>query len=340
MLADDDDSLLDPLSKVLHLTFSIANDTIISPSRASTPHWPNCSSTSKTFPTKIISTPERTVNPSCILCHTVEHVDSLSSVDSAFQSSSLAEKHLLKAAQQDPIGLVQQTTWRLLRTYPDGLRQDSSNQDPVHAWNFGVQMAALNYQNNDDMMAMCHGKFLDNGCCGYVRKPEYLINAEHTRFNPWDPANAKLPPRETLIITIVSAQFLSPPNSKTSDIPDPYVHISIHGLPCDTQTRQTRMIDNNGLNPTWNETFDFPIRFPEMSLIHFTVYDHDVLTSDDRIAFFCLPVTLLRPGKVPCAIVPHASRSHSRLSSYTSSCKEQRCHVLHALRSYRYFECR
>ena len=293
VLADDDDSLLDPLSKVRNLTFDHTLRSSL-PSRASNPNWPNCSSTSKMFPTKIISTPKRTVIPFFILLLTLHHV----SLDSAFQSSSLAEKHLLKAAQQDPIGLVRQTTWRLLRTYPDGLRQDSSNQDPAHAWNFGVQMAALNYQNNDDMMAMCHGKFLDNGGCGYVRKPDYLIHAEHTAFNPWDPSNAQLAPRETLIITVVSAQFLSPPNSKTSDIPDPYVHISIHGLPCDTKTRQTRTIDNNGLNPTWNETFDFPIRFPEMSLVHFTVYDHDVLTSDDRIAFFCLPVTLLRPGKV------------------------------------------
>ncbi|CAF4014958.1 unnamed protein product, partial [Rotaria sordida] len=42
-----------------------------------------------------------------------------------FHSSSLAEKIFLKYAQRDPLDLILQTTWRILRVYPDGLRQDS-----------------------------------------------------------------------------------------------------------------------------------------------------------------------------------------------------------------------
>ncbi len=216
-------------------------------------------------------------------------------IDSSFHSSSLAENHFYKFARNDPIGFVQQTTWRLLRLYPDGFRQDSSNANPVHAWNFGIQMAALNHQNDDDMMALCHGKFLDNGGCGYILKPNYLIDAEKTKINPWDcQINYDLP--QTVIITIISGQFLPRSTSKTTDIPDPYVQISTHGLFCDEKIQKTKVIDNNGFDPTWNETFQFHIRFPQMCLIYFSVMDSDALTQDDRIASFCSPLSMIQTG--------------------------------------------
>ncbi len=207
----------------------------------------------------------------------------------------MAENHFYKSAHTDPIGLVQQTAWRLLRLYPGGLRQDSSNPNPIPAWNFGIQMVALNYQNQDDMMALCYGKFLDNGACGYLLKPNYLINAQQIEFNPLNcPIDYDYP--QTLTITIISGQFLPRSNLKTSDIPDPYVKISTHGLPCDEQIRKTKVIDNNGFDPIWNETFQFRIRFPQMCLIYFSIIDYDVLTHDDRLAYFCSPVTMIQTG--------------------------------------------
>ncbi|CAF1230130.1 unnamed protein product [Didymodactylos carnosus] len=38
----------------------------------------------------------------------------------------------------------------------------------------------MNYQGCDDYMALNYGRFLDNGGCGYVLKPEILTN----RLNP------------------------------------------------------------------------------------------------------------------------------------------------------------
>jgi hypothetical protein len=202
--------------------------------------------------------------------------------DTPFQSSSLAENTFLKTIEKDPLELLQQTTWRLLRTYPDGFRQ------------------ALNYQYHDDMMALCYGKFLDNGGCGYVLKADYLIRAEQNRFNPLNPEYHSIDKPILLTIKIISGQFFSRKHKKSSDIPDPYVRVSIHGLSCDEQKQKTAVIDNNGLNPIWNETFTFTIRYPQMSLIYFSVVDHDPLTSNNRIAFFCLPVRLMRTG------TPHA----------------------------------
>ncbi|UJR09704.1 hypothetical protein I4U23_013933 [Adineta vaga] len=214
---------------------------------------------------------------------------------SPFHSSSLAENRFLKFAQSDPIGLVQQTTWRLLRLYPGGLRQDSSNPDPIVAWNFGVQMVALNYQNEDDMIALCYGKFLDNGGCGYILKPNYLLDAQDTEFNPWDiEMNFDYP--QTLTITIISGQFLPRSNLKSSDIPDPFVRLSTHGMHCDEYVRKTKVVNNNGFNPVWNENFQFRIKFPQMCLIYFSIMDYDVLTNNDRLAYFCSPITMIQEG--------------------------------------------
>ena len=187
--------------------------------------------------------------------------------------------------------------------YPDGLRQDSSNPNPINPWNFGIQMVALNYQHDDSMMALSYGKFCDNGGCGYVLKPKYLINADDTKFNPLNyfekpstiPENiAEVPQR--LIITIISGQLLPRSSETTSDIPDTYVIVSTHGIACDQQSKRTKSIDNNGFDPTWNETFQFDITFPQMCLVRFDVYDYDMFTRDDILAYFCLPMTTIQTG--------------------------------------------
>ncbi|CAF3346976.1 unnamed protein product, partial [Rotaria sp. Silwood2] len=212
----------------------------------------------------------------------------------SFHSSSLAENTFLKHAEKDPLDLILQTTWRLLRVYPDGLRQDSSNLDPIHPWNFGVQLVALNYQTDDDLMALYYGKFRDNGCCGYILKPDYLINAQETKFNPWNcPIDFDNP--KILTITIISGQFLPRSSVKSKDIPDPYVRISTHGLPCDEKIQKTQVIKNNGFDPIWDETFEFRIRFPQMCLVYFSVIDYDPISGDDRIVYFSAPVEMIQP---------------------------------------------
>ncbi len=218
-------------------------------------------------------------------------------------SANLAEKHFDRVSQIDPIGLIKQTIKSSLRMYPDGLRQDSSNPNPIHPWNFGVQMVALNYQHDDQQMSLSYGKFLDNGGCGYILKPRYLIDIDKTLFNP---LNYLIKPPvlgenileypQRLIIKIISGQFLPRANETTKDIPDPYVVISTHGITCDQQSQKTKVIDNNGFDPEWNETFQFDIHFPQMCLVRFDVYDSDTFSRDDRLACFCLPMTTMQMG--------------------------------------------
>ncbi|UJR35038.1 hypothetical protein I4U23_027814 [Adineta vaga] len=220
------------------------------------------------------------------------------------QSSSLSEKQVEKMSHSNPIGLIKQTQKYLLRMYPNGLRQDSSNPDPINGWNFGLQMVALNYQNDDHSMQLCYGKFLDNGACGYILKPNYILQIEKSKFNPLDYSikslngnckeNFECPLR--LTITIISGQFFERSHEDSDDIPDPYVVISTRGIKCDEQIHKTKFIENNGLNPNWNETFQFDINFPQMSLLRFDVYDYDIYSHDDHLAYYCLPITTIQTG--------------------------------------------
>ena len=218
-------------------------------------------------------------------------------------SANLAEKHFERASRTDPMGLIKQTIKSSLRMYPDGLRQDSSNPNPISPWNFGIQMVALNYQNGDQQMSLSYGKFLDNGGCGYVLKPSYLIDIDKTAFNPLDYLSKSsvlkkklLDQPQRLSITIISGQFLPRSNEATKDVPDPYVIVSTHGITCDQQSFRTKTIANNGFDPQWNETFHFDIYFPQMCLVRFDVYDSDTFTKDDRLAYFCLPMTTMQTG--------------------------------------------
>ncbi|CAF1230912.1 unnamed protein product [Adineta ricciae] len=218
------------------------------------------------------------------------------------QSSSLSENQCEQICQSDPMGLIKQTHTYLLRMYPNGLRQDSSNPNPITAWNFGLQMVALNYQSDDRSMQLCYGKFLDNGSCGYVLKPNYLLQIEKSKFNPLNYSIKSLNSKDIfdcpvrLTITIISGQFFDRTSEDSDDIPDPYVIISTHGIPCDQQTQKTNFIENNGFNPNWNETFQFDIQFPQMCLLRFDVCDYDIYSHDDHLAYFCLPVLTIQPG--------------------------------------------
>jgi hypothetical protein len=57
-----------------------------------------------------------------------------------------------------------------MRTYPSGLRVNSSNLDPTVFWRKGIQIVALNWQNWDEGMMLNEAMFA--GTSGYVLKPE------------------------------------------------------------------------------------------------------------------------------------------------------------------------
>ncbi|VVB16501.1 unnamed protein product [Arabis nemorensis] len=66
--------------------------------------------------------------------------------------------------------------------------------------------------------------------------------------------------------------------------------IGIAGIPYRTET------DTDEWFPVWNKEFEFPLRVPELALLHIAVKDYDSNTQNDFAGQTCLPLSELKPG--------------------------------------------
>lgn len=143
-------------------------------------------------------------------------------------------------------------------------------------------------------MSLNEALFADNGGCGYVLKPD-ILREPSLGFNPLDTDTMKN--KKILEIKLISAQQL-PSFQKSSiikDIIDPYVEISIHGVPADNKRLVSRVVKDNGYNPIWNEDFKFNINCPELAFVRFLVKDEDI-GIDDYIGEFTIRFENMRQG--------------------------------------------
>ncbi|XP_057203729.1 1-phosphatidylinositol 4,5-bisphosphate phosphodiesterase eta-1 [Triplophysa rosa] len=170
---------------------------------------------------------------------------------------------------------------QLSRIYPSAYRIDSSNFNPQTYWNVGCQLVALNYQTDGRMMQLNRAKFMVNGGSGYVLKPGAMSKGS---FNPLNDDPLPANPKKQVVIKIISGQQLpKPPDSMLGDrgeIIDPFVEVEIIGIPADCCKEQTRVVDDNGFNPVWEETLSFTLHMPEVALVRFLVWDHDPIGRD------------------------------------------------------------
>ena len=79
---------------------------------------------------------------------------------------SFSEKKAFRLLAESPEALADHARARLCRCYPDGLRVDSSNFDPVDLWAAGIQVVALNYQTRDVATRLNAANFRANGGAG------------------------------------------------------------------------------------------------------------------------------------------------------------------------------
>uniref|UniRef100_A0A3B3ZPC4 Phosphoinositide phospholipase C n=1 Tax=Periophthalmus magnuspinnatus TaxID=409849 RepID=A0A3B3ZPC4_9GOBI len=192
----------------------------------------------------------------------------------SWQVSSLNETVMNQILQLKPGDLVRFNQRQLLRVYPSNYRVDSSNFNPQPYWNTGCHMVAMNYQTDGRMLELNRAKFATNGNSGYVLRPKCL--------NKDDPLPGY---RKTqLVLKIISGQQLPKPKDSMlgdrGEIIDPFVEVEIIGLPMDCKKQQTRVVDDNGFNPMWEETLVFNIKMPQIALVRFEVWDHDPIGRD------------------------------------------------------------
>uniref|UniRef100_A0A665X384 Phosphoinositide phospholipase C n=1 Tax=Echeneis naucrates TaxID=173247 RepID=A0A665X384_ECHNA len=162
-----------------------------------------------------------------------------------WQVSSLSETKAHQVMQQKGTSFIHFNQRQLSRIYPSSYRVDSSNFNPQPFWNTGCQLGAFNPNLEDPLP-------------GQIRKQ--------------------------LMLKIISGQQLPKPKDSMlgdrGEIIDPFVEVEIIGLPVDCCKEQTRVVDDNGFNPMWEETLVFTIHMPEITLVRFLVWDHDPIGQD------------------------------------------------------------
>ncbi|KAK7574309.1 hypothetical protein V9T40_011500 [Parthenolecanium corni] len=178
------------------------------------------------------------------------------------------------------------------RVYPKGQRIDSSNYNPIPMWNYGCQMVALNWQTPDKAMQINQGKFMLNGNCGYVLKPDCMFREG---FDPLDPNTLGIDMKGKFIsLKIIGARHLGRSGRSTTS---PSVEVEILGADYDSGVKlTTRTISDNGLNPIWNETCEFEVKFPDIALIRFVVQDEDMFGDTNFIGQATYPLMSIRTG--------------------------------------------
>uniref|UniRef100_A0A8C7SQL4 Phosphoinositide phospholipase C n=1 Tax=Oncorhynchus mykiss TaxID=8022 RepID=A0A8C7SQL4_ONCMY len=212
-----------------------------------------------------------------------------------YEMSSFSESKARKLAKDTGAEFVHHNSRQLSRVYPSGMRTDSSNYNPQELWNVGCQIVALNFQTAGPEMDLNDGLFSQNGCCGYVLKPDFMRNDDS--FDPERPQDRNGYTSLRLSIQyVISGQQLPKVNHKEGSIVDPLVRVEIYGVFQDQAKQETSYIDNNGFNPLWNETLNFIVHVPELALVRFVVEDYDKSSRNDFMGQFTVPFTCIQPG--------------------------------------------
>ena len=193
----------------------------------------------------------------------------------------------------------------LMRVYPSGWRINSRNPDPLIFWRRGVQMAALNWQTYDLPMQINDAMFASGSDkLGYVLKPTMLRQSHSMQEEISEPSILALgkmqKQRITFSVDVISAQQLPRPRGVPIDATlDPYVEIELFsaedkckglasgegGRDASARTgtvgrdspyrRQTRIVQANGFNPIFDDSFTLMLdtKYPSLVFVRWTVWN-------------------------------------------------------------------
>lgn len=171
-------------------------------------------------------------------------------------------------------------------------RMSEKNFNPMQAWATGCQLASLYLQSKDTFSLLVNdGRFLENGNCGYVLKPDMNSPRKHGHLK----------------VKIICGSFLPSVSSNRSwnQAIRPYVEMSVCDIDSQSgklinETVRTDVVEGNTLNPAWgkNPTRTYAILSPDVSMLQFAVKYRDSVRakSDNVIAAASIPVSCIRNG--------------------------------------------
>ncbi|KAK7321352.1 hypothetical protein VNO77_31914 [Canavalia gladiata] len=211
---------------------------------------------------------------------------------------SLRGRELENIAERHATDVIRFTQRNLLGIYPISYPIN----DPMIGWMHGAQMIARNLLESSHLLKYMEGMFRANGGCGYVKKPDILLNIgpNNEVFDP----RASRPIQKTLQVEgmhifwctwVMGGIQTSAQHTDLNSPPNFYVQVGIIGVPADGATKHTRIIKDNWV-PVWNEEISFPLTFPELALLHIEVLHRNIHERDYFGGQTCLPVSEIREG--------------------------------------------
>ncbi|KAL6896807.1 hypothetical protein ACP4OV_007379 [Aristida adscensionis] len=222
-------------------------------------------------------------------------IEALKSDPEKVRRLSLSEQQLAKVAEDHGTDIVRFTQRNMLRIYPKGTRVTSSNYNPILGWVHGAQMVAFNMQGYGRALWLMHGFFKANGGCGYVKKPDFLMQTEPEVFNPRKPRDVKTILKVKVYMGDGWRMDFKRTHFDLYSPPDFYTRVGIAGVPADSVMKKTKAIEDNWV-PVWEEEFSFRLTVPEIALLRVEVHEYDMSEKDDFAGQTVLPVSELRPG--------------------------------------------
>jgi phosphatidylinositol phospholipase C delta len=157
----------------------------------------------------------------------------------------------------------------------------------------GAQMVAFNMQGYGRSLWLMQGMFRSNGGCGYIKKPEFLLKNEII-----DPKDFLLVKKKLKVTVYMGDGWNTDFKRRHFDSfspPDFYARVGIAGVPEDCVMEKTKAVEDSWV-PTWNESFEFELRVPELALLRIEVHEYDMSEKDDFGGQTCLPVSELKSG--------------------------------------------
>ncbi|XP_044026993.1 inactive phospholipase C-like protein 2 isoform X2 [Siniperca chuatsi] len=251
------------------------------------------------------------------LCHSVRFIDFPTSSKSQkpWELCSFHESLAVCLAGESPGDFVNHNKHFLSRVYPSPMRIDSSNMNPQDLWKCGCQIVSMNFQTAGLMMDLNTAWFRQNGNCGYVLRPA-IMRQEVSYFSADTRDTVPGVSPQLLHVKVISGQNLPKPRGAGAkgDVVDPYVYVEIHGIPADCTERRTRTVTQNGDNPIFDESFEFQINLPELTMVRFVVLDDDFI-GDEFIGQYTIPLECLQPGyrHVPLQSLTGEELPHAKL---------------------------
>ncbi|KAM5436924.1 hypothetical protein McanMca71_002042 [Microsporum canis] len=242
---------------------------------------------------------------------------------------SLSEAAVKAAHEKERQALFDHNKEFMMRTYPSGMRVDSSNLDPSFAWRQGIQVVALNWQSCDKGMMLNKGMFAGSG--GWVLKPpEYrgstgcssstsssrqdqVATAVNEGCRKGVQVSMSVRRRVTLSIEIYAGQNIMAGDGKSNPKSfHPYVACHLHvERPKDSIHATSKDYDSSdpnykcqtkscsGADPDFGgQILQFPSApgiLEELSFVRFKIKD-DEIGIDDLAAWTCIRLDRLRQG--------------------------------------------